>query len=1052
MGDTLRIRLKDTGSLSGEEFQAGLFESVFFSSQDTKKKDRFNYEPPRVISASSPANTSDDADSTMRARSLITPTARARMVTQEPVDGQVQTLSQHNPVGVGPTRLDLPIGPLSGTQILSNPVLRPDMLRGPVQDSGRVDILSSRARPDISTSGSLHDSGLSNPVRPDMPQGPLQDSGRTQILINPVRPDMSQWPLQDSGRTQILSNPVRPDMSQWPLQDSGRTQILSNPVRPDMPQGPLQDSGRTQINPVRPDMSQWPRQDSGRTQILSNPVRSDMSQGPLQDSGRTQILSNPVRPDMSQGLLHDSGRTQILSNSVRPDMSQGPLQDSGRTQILSNLVRPDLSSSPGPEPSMSSSRSSNTNPSGAFMPNSQALPVRGIANDRNSDALNKPSIEIPSPKSNSGVLYDASSQNENRRINTLAESAENVAKLGLAGNSRTDMQGRSGADVISAINSRFGVSDSIFATRSSEAVSASLTGATRAESKVPLTTRPEQGNAAESIAASATGRSQIGGLLSVQALTRSETTDPAPTKRDTVGGSAATASAAVARSETSATTSATVARSDTSATASAAVVRSETAVTASVAVVRSETSATATATVARGETAGTASAAVARSETAGTALPASPRSETSTAASAAITRSETSGNSAAVARIEVGTVSPAMVRTEAASTRIVASDVASVLAGRSVNGNNTAPSGTVDILTRKDATVYVGSGDRVTFNVTAHTQAGEIRTSAAPSIKSGADISIKGSMASSQDSSTRNSGDECGDSHINLQNTTAETSYISDKRTTGKKRYTFGTELAIFMAATAIASARHRRKIKRATISGDSSLALTALGGGELSLAAVVALSESGSEYVSSQNQTDLSQTIRVERSLGSRLARASTAEDVSAHSYQVPEDQSNSSKHAHDQSGSRSTKTLYRPTWLISKNETLVSIAEACFDDANVAWLIADLNIDKLSESWIDGKRVVEVRSRQKLELPVQDDIAEFYATRPRAATAENLVTIVNESSLDGDLRLQSVLSMFNSTTPGSLKVQSSIGASGAFNLFQSEPFVGGEPVVGVV
>jgi hypothetical protein len=101
------------------------------------------------------------------------------------------------------------------------------------------------------------------------------------------------------------------------------------------------------------------------------------------------------------------------------------------------------------------------------------------------------------------------------------------------------------------------------------------------------------------------------------------------------------------------------------------------------------------------------------------------------------------------------------------------------------------------------------------------------------------------------------------------------------------------------------------------------------------------------------------------------------------------------------DENGTSAT-VLYRPTWLINKGETLVSIAESLFQDANLGWLIADLNRERLKESFEDGKRIVEVRTREKLELPVAQDIVAFYRDRPKHADPDNLITIVVERHLD--------------------------------------------------
>lgn len=105
------------------------------------------------------------------------------------------------------------------------------------------------------------------------------------------------------------------------------------------------------------------------------------------------------------------------------------------------------------------------------------------------------------------------------------------------------------------------------------------------------------------------------------------------------------------------------------------------------------------------------------------------------------------------------------------------------------------------------------------------------------------------------------------------------------------------------------------------------------------------------------------------------------------------------------DEQSSYRKAVLHRPTTIISARDTLISIAEAFFHDPNLAWLIADLNFQNIKESWIDGKRVVELRSRQQIELPVWADIEEFYRSRSSDAKPDNLVTIVEETQIDREL-----------------------------------------------
>ncbi|CAN5652390.1 hypothetical protein BH10CYA1_BH10CYA1_15090 [soil metagenome] len=95
----------------------------------------------------------------------------------------------------------------------------------------------------------------------------------------------------------------------------------------------------------------------------------------------------------------------------------------------------------------------------------------------------------------------------------------------------------------------------------------------------------------------------------------------------------------------------------------------------------------------------------------------------------------------------------------------------------------------------------------------------------------------------------------------------------------------------------------------------------------------------------------------------------------------------------------------VVRPKTLVASTDTLVSIAEAFFYDRNVAWLIADLNKAILKETWMDDKRIVELKSRQQIELPLKEDIEQFYKTKSDHACPENLVTIVEETAMDSEL-----------------------------------------------
>lgn len=95
----------------------------------------------------------------------------------------------------------------------------------------------------------------------------------------------------------------------------------------------------------------------------------------------------------------------------------------------------------------------------------------------------------------------------------------------------------------------------------------------------------------------------------------------------------------------------------------------------------------------------------------------------------------------------------------------------------------------------------------------------------------------------------------------------------------------------------------------------------------------------------------------------------------------------------------------LTRPTWLVRHGEDLCRLAEHLFQDPALGWLIADLNISSSKQSWLDGKRIVELKVRQRLELPVWQDIVEFHRLQLEYAKPENLITIVNETAIENDV-----------------------------------------------
>jgi len=105
------------------------------------------------------------------------------------------------------------------------------------------------------------------------------------------------------------------------------------------------------------------------------------------------------------------------------------------------------------------------------------------------------------------------------------------------------------------------------------------------------------------------------------------------------------------------------------------------------------------------------------------------------------------------------------------------------------------------------------------------------------------------------------------------------------------------------------------------------------------------------------------------------------------------------------DDANNALSQVLRRPKWVVEAGQTLDGLAEKLFSNADLGWLIADLNRALLRETYIDNKRIVELQSRTEIELPVWQDIQKFNQARKKTWTAENLVTIVTERQVDREV-----------------------------------------------
>lgn len=96
----------------------------------------------------------------------------------------------------------------------------------------------------------------------------------------------------------------------------------------------------------------------------------------------------------------------------------------------------------------------------------------------------------------------------------------------------------------------------------------------------------------------------------------------------------------------------------------------------------------------------------------------------------------------------------------------------------------------------------------------------------------------------------------------------------------------------------------------------------------------------------------------------------------------------------------------LSRPKYLVQPGDTLVSIAEDVLHDAQLAWLILQINRGSIASNWNGNLCMAELNARQEIELPVAQDIVEFYRSRPSVQYKnKRLITTVKEAAFDREL-----------------------------------------------
>jgi hypothetical protein len=99
-----------------------------------------------------------------------------------------------------------------------------------------------------------------------------------------------------------------------------------------------------------------------------------------------------------------------------------------------------------------------------------------------------------------------------------------------------------------------------------------------------------------------------------------------------------------------------------------------------------------------------------------------------------------------------------------------------------------------------------------------------------------------------------------------------------------------------------------------------------------------------------------------------------------------------------------RPTKTLLRPQILVQEEDDLLDIAQVLFHDSRLGHLIADLNVDSTAQSYEQNARIVRLLTRQRLALPVYQDILQ-YSEKLSAIGDMPLITIVETTEVDREL-----------------------------------------------
>lgn len=117
----------------------------------------------------------------------------------------------------------------------------------------------------------------------------------------------------------------------------------------------------------------------------------------------------------------------------------------------------------------------------------------------------------------------------------------------------------------------------------------------------------------------------------------------------------------------------------------------------------------------------------------------------------------------------------------------------------------------------------------------------------------------------------------------------------------------------------------------------------------------------------------------------------------------------------------------LTRPKYMVQPGDTLTSIAEEVMHDAMLGWLILQINAGSIKAQWNGDICLTELEGRQEIELPIAQDIVEYYRSRPSVRFKnKRLVTTQKQGSFDREILVSNFRNVIN-TASGMRKPQES-------------------------